>query len=75
MMGLGSQKTSIENKGIFGSRVRKWLKMTNFTLWTFEPAQRIGNKRKNADFSAFVFSGRNECAIYELANFEFILII
>jgi len=33
---LGSQKTGIENKGFFDSRVRKFAKMANFGSWTFE---------------------------------------
>lgn len=39
MVILGSREASIENKGFFGSKVHKWLKMANFALSTFEPAQ------------------------------------
>ena len=48
--------------------------MAYFDRWTFEPAQALGNKRKNADFSAFVFSGRNECVIHELKKIFFSLV-
>ena len=64
-MVLGSRGASVDFKGFFGSRVRKWLKMDNFTLWTFEPALLLGNKRKSRLFRRLVFSGRNGCAIYE----------
>ena len=57
---LGSQKTGVENKGFFLLKVRKFKKMAIFDSWTFELAQMLGNKRKNADFSAFMFSGRRD---------------
>ena len=65
MVVLGSQRASIENKGFFASRVRKFKKMTVFDSWTCELAQRLENKRKSRLFRRLAFSGRNECAIYE----------
>ena len=38
---LDSQGTSIENKGFFGSRVRKFKKMAVFASWTFELVQAL----------------------------------
>jgi len=34
MVVLGSQRVSIENKGFFGSRVRKWLKIAVLDIRT-----------------------------------------
>ena len=60
MVVLGSQEADIENKGKFSFRVRKWLKMADFALSTFELAQRFGNKRKSRLFRRLVFSGRKD---------------
>ena len=70
MVSLGSREAGIENKGFFSSRVRKWLKMADFALSTFEPAQVLGNKRKSRLFRRLVFSGRNQLTNHEPAIFQ-----
>ena len=49
-----------ENKGFFFLTVRKFKKMTVFDSWTFELAQRLGNKRKSRLFRRLVSSGRKD---------------
>ena len=68
MVVLGSQGRGAENKSFFTSKVRKFAKRAVFCRSTFELLQMLGNKRKSRLFRRLVFSGRNECAIYELAG-------
>ena len=70
MVVLGSQRASIDFKGFFILKVRKWLKMANFDTLTFELAQTLGNKRKSRLFRRLVFSGRNQLTNYEPALFS-----
>ena len=41
MMGLGSRGASIDFKGFFALKVRKFAKIADFDGWTFEPAQML----------------------------------
>ena len=49
-MFLDSRAASIDFKGFFFLKVRKSKKMAIFDSWTFELAQRLGNKRKSRLF-------------------------
>ena len=43
---LGSRGASIDFKGFFDSKVRKFKKIAKFATSTFELEQRLGNKKK-----------------------------
>ena len=70
---LCAQRAYIDFKGKFVRLVRKFEKLVVFDSCTFESAQALGNKRKNAYKRRFTLNGEALCEICELASLAFLI--